>query len=197
MKAFDFNEAKTHLKKRLDKKRYEHSLRVMRECRELAKEHGADVEKAMIAGLLHDCAKGTEEKYLLMGYGLSDIISNDLVMSYKALVHSPLGANVAAEEYGVEAEDVLNAITYHTTGREGMSLLEKIVFVADAIEPGRTYEGIAEIRALAFEDLDKAVIGVMNANIEHCIATKRLIHPLTVISRNHYIQKQRFKGETD
>ncbi|MDO5689891.1 MAG: bis(5'-nucleosyl)-tetraphosphatase (symmetrical) YqeK [Tissierellia bacterium] len=196
MKQFDYGKVKEQLKEALDKKRYDHSIRTMRTCIELSKALGCDVEKAKIAGLLHDCAKGLEEKYLLMGYGLSDIISTDLIDSYKALVHSPLGAQVAQREYGVEEEDILNAITYHTTGREGMTLLEKIVFVADAIEPGRMYEDIDKIREIAFVDLDKAVIEVMNANIRHCLQTKRLVHPLTVISRNHYIKKERFKGET-
>jgi len=146
------------LKNVLSEKRYIHTLNVAELAVKLAAVHGADGEKALLAGLLHDCAKcltDAEMKKLCKEYGIkADKIHKENIN----LIHSFVGAEIAKRKYGVRDGDVLNAIRYHTTGRGGMSLLEKIICVADYTEPGREFhDGLDEIRETAYNNLDKAL----------------------------------------
>lgn len=146
------------LKKELDEDRYRHTLGVMYTAASLAMCYGADLFKAQLAGLLHDCAKciPTEKKLKLCRSYNVQISRAEERAPY--LLHAKLGAVLAREVYGVSDPEVLNAITWHTTGRAEMTLLEKIVFEADYIEPHRTKaSNLSEIRQVSFEDLDRAV----------------------------------------
>lgn len=159
--------------------RYRHTIGVAKECVQLAKRYGADSDKAYMAGLLHDCAKcmTDEEKLNLCDkYGM---VLDDILKKQPDLTHSFLGAEVAKREYGITDEEILNAIAYHTTGRENMTLLEKIVFIADYIEPNREYfDGLDEVRELAYKDIDKAVLTSLENTINYNILKNRIIHPL-------------------
>lgn len=162
----------------LTPKRYKHTQGVAEEAAKLAKRYGADTKKAYIAGLLHDCAKcftDGEKLKLCKSYGVE---LDDVLRVQPDLTHSFLGSKIAEAEYGVRDKDILNAIAYHTTGRENMSMLEKIVFIADFIEPNRDYfQGLDKIRKLAYNNIDEAIICALEGTIEYNRAKKRVIHP--------------------
>lgn len=143
----------TELQKALSRERYRHTLGVEQTAIKLAELYGEDPEKARIAALLHDCARclDSEEMRRLVGDRGGE-------SALRALMHAPAGAVLAKQKYGVEDEQVLSAIRWHTTGHEGMTRLEKIVYLADFVEPNRpNYPGLQELRAEAFRDLDRAV----------------------------------------
>ncbi|WP_077368048.1 bis(5'-nucleosyl)-tetraphosphatase (symmetrical) YqeK [Anaerosalibacter sp. Marseille-P3206] len=169
----------------ISEKRYIHSIGVMETCVKLAKTYGVDEGKAELAGLLHDCAKYKEKRNLLkMTIDFGIILDN--VMKYNTkLIHGPLGAEVARRTYLVNDEEILNAIKIHTTGKENMNLLEKIVFIADYIEPNREFEGVKEIRQLAFKDLNESIIKAMDNTIKYVIDGGSLLHLDTVKARNY------------
>lgn len=141
------------LQKTLTKERYRHTLGVEQTAIELARRYGEDVEKARIAALLHDCARCLDsvEMRRLIGHPVGD-------MTLRALMHAPAGAALAREQYGIEDEAIISAIRWHTTGHEGMTRLEKIIYLADFIEPNRpNYPGLPELRVEAHRNLDRAV----------------------------------------
>lgn len=156
------------LKKRMDHERYWHTLGVAYTAASLAMAYGCDFEKAYLAGLLHDCAKplSGEEKLALANEAGIEI--SDVARLRPGLLHAPLGAYLARTEFGVTDEEILRAIETHTTGRPEMSLLQKIIFVADYIEPNRPeFPTFKEIRACAFQDIDKAVYLRVKRNIDY------------------------------
>lgn len=178
------DEIKNKLKDHLNQHRYLHSVGVMEEARRLAQIHGADVDKAEIAGLLHDCAKnfsGDEAIRLLRFYGTEP---DEIQLKTPQLLHGLLGYYIARDQYGVEDEEILNAIYWHTTGKAGMTLLEKIIFVADYTEPGRTFEGLDEIRQAACHNLDQCIALCADSTIRYILKKGHLLHPLTVETRN-------------
>ena len=149
----------------IGEKRFKHSLRVAETAVKLADNYGLDPKKAYLAGLIHDCAKYNEEAYIKK-YNIDFSIYP--VSSIKdPVLHSFLGAEVAKKVYNIYDRDVLKAIEYHTTGRPDMSDLEKIIFIADAIEPARDFEGIDKIRKLAFENLNKAMLNLLDLSLIH------------------------------
>ncbi len=175
----------------LTPKRYKHTQGVAQESLQLAKRYGADQDKAYIAGLLHDCAKcfTAEEKLnLCESYNVK---LDDILKSQPDLTHSFLGAEIAKAEYGITDPDILNAVKYHTTGRPNMSLLEKIVFIADFIEPNRDYfEGLDKIRDLAYKDIDKAIIYSLESTISYNKKKNRIIHPLGTAALEYLLSEE-------
>src|SRR5690606_4175038 len=146
------------LKSDIGVNRYNHSLRVMEVSKELAMKYGCSVEKAALAGLLHDCGKLKGHINLLKMANDFGIILDSVMENNNELIHSVIGAVLAEREYNVKDKEVLDAIRYHTTGRENMSLLEKIIYIADLIEPGRTFKGVESLRKLAYEDIDECLL---------------------------------------
>lgn len=178
---------KKKLKESLAYNRYVHSIGVMDECEKLALHYNADVNKAKIAGLLHDCAKNisqSKKENLLEKY---EIVLDEIQKQSHALVHSILGMYVAIEDYNVDDEEILNAIYWHTTGRAGMTLLEKIVFIADYIEPARTFDITEEVRKNAYEDIEQAIVLSADSTIRFLQDQKKLVHPFTLATRNDAI----------
>lgn len=153
---YKINEIKKDLESKLSKNRYEHSLRVADYSKKLAKIYGENEDKAYLTALLHDCAKGLEEEYILQNVCDFDIIEKNREEFY--LLHSIIGREVANKIYGIEDEEILNAIEYHTTARAKMSMIEKIVFIADKIEPNREYEEVENLRKFANENIDLAIV---------------------------------------
>lgn len=152
---YSIEDIQNKLRKKLKGNRYIHTLGVEYTSVCLAMKYEADLEKAELAGLLHDCAKELPAEKLIKI--CSDHGEKISTMEFKQpfLLHGKAGACLARNKFGVEDEDVLDAIRYHTTGRPAMTLLEKIVFVADYIEPNRKKaDNLTELRHLAFEDLD-------------------------------------------
>ncbi len=175
------------LKEDIGIKRYEHSLRVMETSIELAKRYNSSIEKAAVAGLLHDCGKLKGETNLLKVCSDFGIILDGMTKINSELIHSVLGAAIAEKEYGIKDEEVLKAIKYHTTGRENMSLLEKIVYIADLIEPGRSFEGVDKLRKLALEDLDRCLIYSLDNTLKFLIENKKIIHIDSIKARNYLL----------
>ena len=172
---------KKALKKELDKERYQHTLSVAFTSCSLAMRYGADMDLAYIAGLLHDCAKNIPDDdrvKLCEKWGLP---VNKTEKRNPTLLHAKMGAYLAKETYGIKDPEVLLAIENHTTGRPGMGLLEKIVFVADYIEPYRTKaENLPAIRKEAFLDLDRAVLRISGDTYRYLLnKTPENIDPMT------------------
>ncbi|WP_242855663.1 bis(5'-nucleosyl)-tetraphosphatase (symmetrical) YqeK [Ruminiclostridium josui] len=172
------------LKKSLKPGRYIHSVNTMKVAVELAQHYGEDVEKAKVAGLLHDCAKNLEDNEIKQYCIENHIELTPIEEKQLFLMHGAVGAVLAREKYGVEDSDVLNAIKYHTTGFAEMSTMDKIIFLADYIEPGRNHSDVEEARNLAFIDLDRALISAFNSVIKYVISHNGLIHPFTIEARN-------------
>lgn len=172
-------------------KRYKHSLRVAKLAEELANNYGVDSDKAYLAGLIHDCAKYNEERYIeqleidVSSYKLSSITD--------PVLHSFLGAEVAKKVYNIYDEDIIEAIKFHTTGKNDMTKLEKIIFIADAIEPNRNFKGIDEIRYVAGYNLDKAMLMLLDSNIIFLISKEASINPLSFEARNYLIEEKNGK----
>ena len=159
---------KKELSKKLKKERFEHTVGVMYTSASLAMRYGANIEKAMTAGLLHDCGKYCSAKEQLKLCEKYKITLTDLEHSMPALIHAKLGAYLAENEYGIKDREVLDAITYHTTGRPEMTMLEKILYIADYIEPARNKAPrLTEIRRLAFEDLDECMYQILKDTLSY------------------------------
>ncbi len=165
---YDFIKLEHRLKKELDEDRYQHTLGVMFTASALAMCHGGDIQQAECAGLLHDCAKCIpNDKKLKMceEYGI-EVTPTERKAQF--LLHSKLGAYLAKAQYGIEDEEILSAIRWHTTGRPNMSRLEKIIFIADYIEPRRNKaEHLPEIRQLAFQDLNQTVLRILEDTLHY------------------------------
>ena len=175
------------LKKQLKKERYEHTTGVMYTAASLTMCYGADMQKALIAGLLHDCGKFAppREQIELCGkYGI-ELSSSELDMP--ALIHAKLGAYLAEREYGVTDREILDSIRYHTTGRPGMTMLEKIVYIADYIEPGRReIPGLAEVRGVVFQDIDRAVCLSAERTVQYLSSSGKSVDPMTAKTYEFY-----------
>jgi predicted HD superfamily hydrolase involved in NAD metabolism len=167
--------------------RFIHTLDVAATAANLAMCYGADLDKAEVAGLLHDCAKCMSLGKMLKvcdkaGTDLSEFEKNSV-----SLLHSKAGAVLAESRYGVRDEDTLNAIRFHTTGRPGMSLLEKIVFVADYIEPGRdSAPNLPQIRKLAYESIDDCVLQILKDTLRYLATTGSAVDPMTQKTYEYY-----------
>ncbi len=154
---------KKELKKELDKNRYHHTIGVMYTAASLAMRYEYDIEQAMLAGLLHDCAKCIPDKEKLAICRKNAIQMRDIEIENPFLLHAKLGAYIAKEQYKISDSEILHAIEVHTTGEPAMNLLDKIIFVSDYIEPARDKApNLVQIRKLAFCDLDAAVLKILN-----------------------------------
>lgn len=176
----------------IDPERYRHTLGVVEMAERLAIHYGVSPEQARLAALLHDCAKGLSRFNLLRRLEGSDIVESNvdsMEREVTALLHGPVGAVMAKEDFGVTDEAVLQAIRYHTTGSPDMTLLDQIIFLADYIEPNRSCPGIEELRKLAFQDLDQAIIEAAGRTLIYEINRKNVIHQRTVEMRNALLRK--------
>ncbi len=190
-KQMNSDEMKARLKKNLKPKRYEHTLNVVNSAIALCERYPCDKNQAYYAALLHDCAKNYSPEALLQAADRFGLDVDEVTRREPQLLHGPVGAAVAKEEYGIEDEAILDAIRYHTTGRAGMTRLEKIIYLADFIEPGRDYPGVDDLRELAFEDLDKAMIQAFTNTIRYITNIRGLIHQDTIIARNDLVLKEK------
>lgn len=185
----DYSEIKRRLKDILPQKRYIHSLGVAEEAKRLAALYGADEDKAYTAGLLHDCAKGysvDEQIDKCRKYGVE--LSRE-TLDCPPTIHGFLGAELAKSEYGISDNDILNAVCYHTVGRAGMSLLEKIVYIADMTEVNRDFDGVDKLRAAVDKDLDEAVLMSVSVQLELQCKRRGMIHPNIIYMWNDLLLK--------
>ncbi|WP_418751013.1 bis(5'-nucleosyl)-tetraphosphatase (symmetrical) YqeK [Frisingicoccus sp.] len=175
------------LRKNLKGSRFIHTLGVEYTSVCLAMKYEEDLEKAELAGLLHDCAKELPEKKMIKICRNHGEKISKMEFEQPFLLHGKAGACIAKDKFGIEDEVILNAIRYHTTGRPAMTLLEKIVFVADYIEPNRKKaDRLPELRRLAFENLDEAVLQILEQTLDYLEKTGKQIDRHTMITRDYY-----------
>lgn len=179
----DVKEAIELVRQGLKAPRFEHTLRVIEMAGELAERFKESTEKAKLAAALHDYAKNWPVEDLET-YIINNHLSNDLLTYDSELWHGPVASHVMENEYSITDSDVLQAITYHTTGRAGMTNIEKIVYLADYIEPGRDIPGIEEVRAASLQSLDDACWLVARNTLNYLIQKKVTIHPDSVHAYN-------------
>lgn len=175
------------LKKKLPHRRFVHTKGVAATAVVLAKRYGVDCEQAELAGWLHDCARVYPTGTLIEECNRCNIAVTKIDEQSPVLLHAPLGAYLAREVYGIDDEAVLDAVLYHTVGRENMTRLEHIIYLADMIEPNREYDGVDVLRRLAERDLTQAMIAAFDQSIQHVIRTGGLIHPNTILARNELL----------
>lgn len=179
------------LRDMIDAKRFAHSIGVRDTAVILARQYGVDAEKARIAGLLHDCAKNIPKDESIRRCEEAGIPLKPVCYIERGLVHSYLGAMVAKEEFGITDEEILSAIFYHTTGHEDMPLLTKIIYLSDIIEPGRNVPNLEELRSLAMQDIDEALIRAINSTITHVLSKGSILDCDTVKARNFLVMEKR------
>ena len=180
---------KEKLQSALSIDRYIHTLGDAEEAQKLAAVYGDAelVKKAEYAGLLHDCAKDYPDDMKKRFCKEYHVPVDDVMKKQLGLIHPFLGAEVAKREYGVEDEDIIGAIRWHTTGKPEMTVLEKIVFIADYIEPNRKpFDGLEKARKLAYENLDKAMAYILESTIEYVKERNRALHPYSVEALEYY-----------
>ena len=182
----------SRLKGKISDKRLEHSYGVEYTAACMAMVYNADVEKARIAGLLHDCAKGLPAKEKLEKARKHGLPISPYEEKNPDMLHAKLGAFYARYKYDVTDEEILNAICYHTTGRPNMSLLEKIIFVADYIEPNRKMlSEMEQIRKEAFDDLDVCVIHILKNTLDYLHNTTLELDYMTQKTYDYYVVNTR------
>ena len=173
------------LKKELDEDRFRHTMGVEATAVKMAHRFGEDEKRAALAGLLHDCAKCLSLDKMQKACKRYPVDEN--TKGSKALLHACAGRCLAESVYGVSDEEVLEAIRWHTTGHAGMSRLEKIIYLADMIEPGRkVYPGLEELRRLCGIDLDEAMHYALRHTLEHVQAQGKFLHPDTLAALGDY-----------
>lgn len=171
------------IKKHVSEKRWSHTLGVVSEAIRLAKFYGVSEEKAETAAFFHDFCRNFPVD-ILNGY-IKNIGLENYYLDNVALAHGKVAAELMLRDYGIFDEEILNAVKYHTTGRPAMSVLEKIIFVADAIEPGRDYGGVQQMRELACTDLDSACVFGLRKSLEFIKTKGSYIHPDTIGALNY------------
>lgn len=187
MSIYDYKTIKKAMSKQLDAKRYAHTIGVAYTSASLAMRYGADIEKAYLAGLLHDCAKCIETDEKLALCKRYKVRLTQFEIDNPFLIHAKLGSCLAEKKYGIEDLEVLSAIRYHTTGKPDMSLMEKIVFSADYIEPGRKIiPGLEEIRKTIFVDFDLAICMILEGTMRHLKNKEQPIDELSVEAYDYY-----------
>ena len=167
MKTIEISQKlRKELSKELKPDRFDHTLGVAYTASSMAFVHGADSTKALIAGMLHDCAKCMSHEEQIKICEKNNIDVTDIERRNHSLLHAKVGMYLARTKYDIYDTDILNAIRWHTTGRENMSLLEKIIYIADFIEPNRKpLENLPKIRKEAFEDIDKCLAHILHDSV--------------------------------
>lgn len=187
----DINLIKEEIKSVLSEKRYTHSLGVASEAEKLARHYGADAEKAYVAGIVHDCAKEiANEKAISLINDTYGINLDTITMRTHKLLHGPLGACIAQSEFDIYDAEILDAIKYHTTAKANMSLLCKILYIADYIEPNRDFDGVEELRESAYKNIDEAILTGLDFTLGELIEKGSMFHPDTVHARNWLLLKK-------
>lgn len=173
----------------LSPKRFAHSQRVSQTAVILAEKFGVSKDKAALAGILHDCARDIALSELLQMAEAFAIVMNDIDKIQSVLLHAPVGARIAKEKFAVADSEVLSAISRHTVGGTKMSSLDKIIYLADFIEPGRKCSNVEDLRDIlraggGVDTIDKAMLKAFESSIKYTLAKGELIHMATIEGRN-------------
>lgn len=186
-KSISCKALRKQMEKIQDEKRYEHTLGVAFTAASLAMRYGADVKQAQVAGLLHDCAKCMTNEERLSICKKNKLEVTPVEKANPFLLHAKVGAFLAKEKYGIQDEEILSAVRCHTTGRPNMTLLEKIVFTADYIEPSRkTAPNLDEVRTMAFQNLDIALCKILSDTLNYLDTVDQEIDPMTKETYHYY-----------
>lgn len=186
-------EMNLYLKSNLLEKRYMHTLGVADTAKRLAKLNGVSEKKAEIAGLAHDVAKNLSIDKMREMMKENNIIISEIEEKNMNLWHSIVAPIEAKDKLGIDDDEILDAIRWHTTGKEDMSTLTKIIYIADMIEPGRNFDGVDEIRRATFDNLDKGIYFGLTSSIKILLARNLLIDENTIKARNYFLFDPEFK----
>lgn len=193
----DIHFLKTELRKEVTEKRYIHSLGVAETAKKMAALFGADPIKSELAGILHDFAKYWPKEKMAEVIRNNSELSHDLLDYNSELWHGPVASVIIQDKFQITDRDVIGAIRYHTSGREEMTVLEKIIYLADYIEPSRDFPGVKKMRNLAEKNLNLALFTAFNTTIQYLIQKNQKIYPLTVRARNSLMEEIEKNNETE
>lgn len=187
MDTICIKDLKKDLKKEMDESRFEHTLGVMYTSGALAMRYGYNLDRAMLAGLMHDCAKCMPNAKKLKVAEKNHLEITELERNNPFMLHAKLGALLAKKKYDIDDMEVLDAIRWHTTGRPNMTLLDKIVYVADYIEPKRDKApNLPEIRQMAFMDLDRALLKILEDTLGYLGDSPENVDSMTKMTYDYY-----------
>lgn len=187
----DLKEIQEKIRKILDRQRYLHCLRVGKTAESLAQRYKVSASKARLAGLLHDIAKPLNNQQLIRAARKKKLTIDAIEYCQPKILHGPVSAIIANEKFHIKDRDILNAIAHHTTGSENMSRLEKIIYLADHIEPSRRFKGAENIRREAFRDLNKAITLCAFYMLEYLLKNRKTVCPKTIATLNYYLLKEK------
>lgn len=176
-----------YLEEHIPAARVKHILGVVKTSEELSNFYGADCKKARLSAYIHDAAKYTKGHEAISFLEQRGFILSEEDRAMPSLLHGLVGAVIGREVMGIDNDEVFDAARYHTTGRENMTLLEKIIFIADYIEPSRSFKGVEELRELAYKSLDSAILKAIDNTIKYVIDNGKPIHTATIKSRNYIL----------
>jgi nicotinate-nucleotide adenylyltransferase len=185
---------KSLIKSRMGEHRYLHSKNVAKQAKKLAEIYGCDTEKAVVAGILHDVTKETPFDQQLKIISSGGIILDELENTTPKLWHSISGSVFVRDTLGIKDDDIINAIRYHTTGRAKMSLLEKIIFVADFTGEERNYNGVEIMREKSERSLEEAMLFGLQFTLQDLSGRMLTIHPNALACYNELILKDEING---
>ncbi|WP_219836257.1 bis(5'-nucleosyl)-tetraphosphatase (symmetrical) YqeK [Paenibacillus sp. R14(2021)] len=188
------NEMMAAVQAEMPARRWKHTLGVMETSIVLAERFGGDPVRAEQAAILHDVAKywATSRMETIIR---EQALPVELLRFDKELWHAPVGAFIAERDYGISDIEILDAIRFHTSGREGMTLMDKIVCLADYMEPGRDFPGVDRIRELAMQHLDQALLAGFDSTISFLLQQGKRIFPLTIAARNDLLLHLKEAGQ--
>lgn len=188
MKTIEISQKlRKEMEKQLKPDRFDHTLGVAYTAASMAIVHGADIQKALIAGMLHDCAKCMDHETQIKICEKNKIEITDVERRNHSLLHAKVGMYLAKTKYEIDDPEILGAIRWHTTGKENMSLLEKIVYIADFIEPNRKQlEDMAVIRKEAFTDIDKCMAHILYNSIRYLKTIGKECDETTMTAYEYY-----------
>lgn len=189
--SYNFSKTKKTLRKYLDRDRFEHSEGVMYTAAALAMRYGENLEKAQIAGILHDCAKCIPDNKKLKICEKNHIEITEAEKCSPFLLHAKVGAYIAKEKYDIEDAEILDAIACHTTGKPAMTLLDKIIYISDYIEPMRSKaSNLEEVRKMAFVDLDETLFKILSDTLVYLEKSSKKMDPMTTQTYEYYREQR-------
>ena len=177
---YNFKELKEIVKSKMSLKRYTHTLGVVEMSEKLAKTYNADIEKCKVAALLHDICKEMDMEYIkniCKNNFMNELSEEDL--ENNEILHGFAGAYYVKNELGIDDKEILSAIKYHTVGEKNMTLVEKIVYIADAIEYGRNYPSVVKIREETYKNLDRGILMEIEHKEKYLESIGKKSHPNT------------------
>lgn len=191
MDKSEIKDIKKELEHDLDSKRYEHTLGVAYTAACLAMRYGYDMEKAYITGLLHDCAKCMSNKDKLEYCEKYDIPVTKVEQENPSLLHAKVGAEMSRRKYDIKDSEIYQAIMYHTTGHPQMTLLDKIIYISDYMEPHRDEApNLDSVRKQAFIDIDATLLTILKDSVAYLEKSDKTVDPMTMETYLYYVKQE-------